>query len=142
MTTGRPDISGLLQACRRGDRRALESLFPLMSRELHAAAKRQMANQPSGHTLQTTALVHEAYLRLVEAKSAAWADRSHFVAACSQVMRRILVDHARARKARKRGGGAELSLEDAWIAAVEPDTDVVALDEALDALAQTDQRKA
>ena len=99
------DVSGLLQACRAGDRRALEDLFPLLSRELHRIAKHQMATQPAGHTLQTTALVNEAYLHLIDAKRASWLDRSHFIAACSQIMRRILVDHARSRQAAKRGGG-------------------------------------
>src|SRR5277367_5327752 len=129
------DVSALLRACRAGDRRALEDLFPLLSRELHCIARHQMAAQPPGHTLQTTALVNEAYLRLVGAKRATWLDRSHFLAACSTIMRRILVDHARARHAAKRGGGVVIAaLEDAWVASVEPDTDVAALDEALNTL--------
>jgi RNA polymerase sigma-70 factor, ECF subfamily len=137
------DVSALLRACREGDRRALEDLFPLLSRELHRIAKNQMAAQPPGHTLQTTALVNEAYLHLVDAKRASWRDRSHFFAACSQIMRRILVDHARSRQAAKRGGGVLVeSLEDAWVSSVEPDTDVVALDEALGNLAKVDPRKA
>jgi RNA polymerase sigma-70 factor (ECF subfamily) len=137
------DVSALLRACRAGDRRALEDLFPLLTRELHCIAKRQMAGQPPGHTLQTTALVNEAYLRLIEAKRASWLDRSHFFAACSQIMRRILVDHARARQAAKRGGGVLVeSLEEAWVTSVLPDTDVVALDEALNTLAKVDERKA
>jgi RNA polymerase sigma factor (TIGR02999 family) len=102
-----------------------------------------MAAQPPGHTLQATALLHEAYLRLIDAKRADWHDRSHFLAACSQIMRRILVDHARRRQAAKRGGGgANVPLEEAWVASPEPDTDLVALDEALDALAKHDSRKA
>jgi RNA polymerase sigma-70 factor (ECF subfamily) len=102
-----------------------------------------MADQPPGHTLQTTALVNEAYLHLVEAKRASWLDCSHFFAACSQIMRRILVDHARTRQAAKRGGGVLVeSLEEAWVTSVEPDTDVVALDEALCTLAKVDPRKA
>jgi RNA polymerase sigma factor (TIGR02999 family) len=137
------DVSSLLEDLRAGDRRALEALFPLLSRELHRVAQQQMAAQPAGHTLQTTALVNEAYLRLVDAKRVSWLDRSHFIAACSQVMRRILVDHARGRRTAKRGGGAPVaSLEEAWVASVEPDTDVLALDEALGTLAKVDPRKA
>jgi len=133
----------LLQSWRAGDRRALDDLVPLLNRELHRIAKRQMAAQPAGHTLQTTALVNEAYLHLIDAKRASWQDRSHFIAACSQIMRRILVDHARGRQAAKRGGGVLVaSLEEAWVTSVEPDTDVVALDEALETLAKVDLRKA
>lgn len=135
------DVTGLLQAWRDGDRRALDDLVPLLNRELHQAAKHQMAGQPAGHTLQTTALVNEAYLRLIDAKRASWLDRSHFIAACSQIMRRILVDHARGRQAAKRGGGVLItSMEEAWVTFVEPDTDVVALDEALETLAMVDAR--
>lgn len=137
------DVTGLLLAWRGGDRRALEGLAPLLERELHRIAKHYMAAQPAGHTLQTTALVNEAYLRLIDARRVSWNDRSHFLAACSQIMRRILVDHARARGAAKRGGGAIVApLEEAWVASVEPDTDVVAVDEALEALAKIDPRKA
>ena len=133
----------MLQAWSGGDRRALEDLVPLLNRELHQIAKRQMAAQPAGHTLQTTALVNEAYLRLIDAKRASWQDRSHFIAACSQIMRRILVDHARGRHAAKRGAGVLVApLEEAWVTSVEPDTDVVALDEALKTLAKVDPRKA
>ncbi len=117
--------------------------MPILSRELHRIAKRHMADQPAGHTLQTTALVNEAYLHLVDSGGACWQDRGHFIAACSQIMRHILVDYARRRNAAKRGGGVfNVSLEEAWIAAVEPHTDVVALDDALNALANVDPRKA
>jgi RNA polymerase sigma-70 factor, ECF subfamily len=137
------DVTGLLHAWRAGDPRALEDLVPLLSRELHRIAKHHMAAQPAGQTLQTTALVNEAWVHLIDAKRASWLDRSHFIAACSQIMRRILVDHARGRQAAKRGGGAPVvSLEEAWITSVEPDTDVVALDEALETLAEVDPRKA
>jgi len=102
-----------------------------------------MAAQPRGHILQTTALVNEAYLHLIDARRASWLDRSHFIAACSQIMRNILVDHARERQAVKRGGGVLVaSLEEAWVTAVEPDTDVVALDDALETLAKLDPRRA
>ena len=137
------DVTGLLQAWHGGDRRALEELVPLLNRELHQIAKRQMEAQPAGHTLQTTALVNEMYLHLLDAKSASWGDRAHFIASCSQIMRHILVDHARGRQAAKRGGGAiSVSLEEAWITSVEPHTDVVALDEALELLSKFDPRKA
>jgi RNA polymerase sigma-70 factor (ECF subfamily) len=145
MPTGQraDDITGLLQAWGAGDRRALDDLVPLVKGELQKIARRQMAAQPPGHTLQTTALVNEAYLRLIDSSRASWQDRSHFIAACAQIMRRILVDHARGRQAAKRGGGlVPESLEEAWVASVEPDTDVVALDEALDTLAKVDSRKA
>jgi len=137
------DVTALLHAWRADNTRALDLLIPLLERELHQIARRHMAAQPPGHILQTTALFHEAYLRLVDAKRADWHDRSHFLAACSQIMRRILVDDARARKAAKRGGGcAGVPVNEAWVVAPEPDTDVVALDEALDALAKHDPRKA
>ncbi|SPE35488.1 RNA polymerase, sigma-24 subunit, ECF subfamily [Candidatus Sulfopaludibacter sp. SbA6] len=137
------DVTGLLQAWRAGDRHALEDLVPLLNRELHRIAKHQMAAQPRGHILQTTALVNEAYLHLIDARRASWLDRSHFIAACSQIMRNILVDHARERQAVKRGGGVLVaSLEEAWVTAVEPDTDVVALDDALETLAKLDPRRA
>lgn len=137
------DITGLLLAWRGGDRRALEGLIPLLDKELHRIAKHYMAAQPVGHTLQTTALVNEAYLHLIDAKRANWRDRSHFLAACSAIMRRILVDHARGRQAVKRGGGARMvPLEEAWVVSPEPDEDVVALDAALRALAKIDPRKA
>jgi RNA polymerase sigma factor (TIGR02999 family) len=102
-----------------------------------------MTGQPVGHTLQTTALVNEAYLRLIDAKRVGWVDRSHFLAACSQIMRRILVDHARGCQAAKRGGGAHvMPLEEAWVVSPEPDADIVAVDDALEALAKIDPRKA
>lgn len=137
------DITGLLQAWRLGDASARELLIPLLQRELHRIASHHMAIQRPGHTLQTTALVNEAYLRLIDAKRVGWHDRSHFLAACSQIMRHILVDHARARKATKRGGGiAALPLEEACVVSPEPNTDLVALDEALDKLAKHDPRRA
>jgi RNA polymerase sigma-70 factor, ECF subfamily len=141
--SGAPDITGLLLAWSGGDRRALEGLIPLLERELHRIARHYTAAQPEGHTLQATALVNEAYLHLVDAKRVNWHDRSHFLAVCSQIMRRILVDHARARQAAKRGGGAPMAaLEEAWVASPQPETDVVALDEALTLLADVDPRRA
>ncbi len=137
----RDDVTGLLHAWRDGNRRALEFLIPLVERELHRIAKGCMAGQPAGHTLQPTALVNEAYLHLVDARSD-WQDRSHFLAACTQIMRRILVDHARAHMAAKRGGGINLAaLEERWVAS-NSDRDTVAVDEGLDSLAAVDPRKA
>ncbi len=139
----RRDVTGLLRAWQDGDPCALQSLIPLVERELHCIARACMAGQPPGHTLQPTALVNEAYLRLVDSAPADWQDRSHFLAACSKIMRRILADHARARLAAKRGGGAHVApLEAAWIASPEPDREIVAVDDGLDALAAMDPRKA
>ena len=139
----RGDVTALLQAWKGGDKGALENLIPLLERELHKIAKHYMAVQPPGHTLQTTALVNEAYLRLIGGKQASWQDRAHFLAVCSQIMRHVLVDHARARQAAKRGGGAEAApLEEAWVVSPEPDADVVAIDEALSALSKVYPRKA
>jgi RNA polymerase sigma factor (TIGR02999 family) len=101
-----------------------------------------MAGERPGHSLQATALINEAYLRLVNAKDVAWQDRAHFLAVAARVMRRILVDHARSRGYQKRGGGAaHVTLDDALVVASEPDQDFVALDEALTALAVVDLRK-
>jgi len=137
------DITGLLQAWSLGDVSARELLIPLLQKELHRIARHHMAAQSPGHTLQTTALVNEAYLRLVDAKRVGWQDRSHFLSACSQIMRHILVDHARARKTTKRGSGvATLPLEEPCVVSPEPDTDLVALDEALDGLAKHEPRRA
>ncbi len=137
------DITGLLHAWRGGDQGAFDTLIPLLERELHRIAKRCMAARPPGHTLQTTALVNEAYLRLVDGKRADCHDRSHFLAVCSQIMRHVLVDYERARQAAKRGGGVEAALlEEAWVASPEPEADIVAIDEALSALSEAYPRKA
>jgi RNA polymerase sigma factor (TIGR02999 family) len=137
------DITGLLQAWRSGDQQARDELISRLYGELHRIAKRYMAAQPPGHVLQTTALLNEACLHLIDAKRANWHDRSHFLAVCSQIMRRILVDHERARRAAKRGGGVQAAaLEGAWVVSPQPDTDIVAIDEALDALAKVYPRKA
>ena len=101
-----------------------------------------MAGERAGHSLQATALVNEAYLRLVDAKDVAWHDRAHFLAVSARVMRRILVDHARSRRAQKRGGdAAKVTLDEALVVTSEPDQDFVALDDALEALAAFDERK-
>jgi RNA polymerase sigma factor (TIGR02999 family) len=100
------DVTALLGAWSRGDRRALDQLLPLVYAELRRIAARQLRHERAGHTLQPTALVHEAYLRLIEQRDVDWEDRAHFFGAAAQVMRRVLVDHARRHTARKRGDGA------------------------------------
>jgi RNA polymerase sigma factor (TIGR02999 family) len=100
------DVTRLLRAWGAGDERALEQLMPLVYEELHRLAHRYMSSEQPGQTLQTTALVHEAYLRLVDVKRVDWQDRAHFYALCARLMRRILVDFARSRSYQKRGGGA------------------------------------
>ena len=117
-------------------------MIPLVHQELHQIAQRCMAGERPGHSLQATALVNEAYLRLVDAKAVAWQDRAHFLAVAARVMRRILVDHARARYAQKRGGPAtRVTFDEALVITNEPRDDFVALDDALDALAKFDERK-
>jgi RNA polymerase sigma factor (TIGR02999 family) len=117
-------------------------LIPLVHRELHQIARRCMAGERAGHSLQATVLVNEAYLRLVNAKDVAWHDRAHFLAVAARVMRRILVDHARGRRARKRGGPAtRVTFTEALVVTNEPREDFVALDDALKALAAFDERK-
>ena len=131
-SSGENGVSGLLQAWKAGDQDAFARLVPLVERELHKIAKRHMRDQPAGHTLQTTALLNEAYLRLLDGKRLSYEDRSHFFAVCSQIMRHVLVDHERARRAAKRGGGAEAATLDlAAVVAPEPEDDIVAIDEAL-----------
>ena len=135
-------VTELLRAWGSGDKSALEELTPLVYDELHRIARYQMSREGEGHTLQTTALIHEVYLRLVDFQGVQWQDRAHFFAVSAQLMRRILVDFARSRTQEKRGGGAiHLSLDDAPTLGTEPDPDLVALDEALKALATMDERK-
>ena len=138
-----PDtVTGLLLAWGEGDEAALERLIPLVHRELHQIARRCMAGERAGHSFQATALVNEAYLRLVDTSNVDWQDRGHFLAVAARVMRRILVDHARARMSQKRGGrGATVSLDDALLVTDDPRHDFVALDDALEALAAFDGRK-
>jgi len=117
-------------------------LIPLVHRELHQIARRCMAGERAGHSLQATALLNEAYLRLINAKDVAWQDRAHFLAVAARAMRRILVDHSRSRHYQKRGGDAvRVTLDEALVVAREPDRDFVAIDEALAALATVDARK-
>jgi RNA polymerase sigma factor (TIGR02999 family) len=135
-------VTGLLLKWRQGDEGALERLIPLVHHELHRIARRCMAGERVGHSLQATALVNEAYVRLVEGAGVEWHDRTHFLAVSARVMRRILVDHARARLYQKRGGNAaRVTFDEALVVAQEPGPDFVALDEALDALAKVDERK-
>jgi RNA polymerase sigma factor (TIGR02999 family) len=136
------EVTQLLQAWSGGEESAFEKLVPLVYSELHRLARRYMAREQPGHTLQVTALVNEAYLRLVDSPQANWQNRAHFFAVCAQVMRRILVDRARSRRARKRGLGIPaLELDEALVVAQGRSTDLVALDDALKDLAALDQRK-
>ena len=136
------DVTQLLQAWSAGEPGALEKLTPLVYRELHGLAKRYMAQERSGHTLQTTALVNEAYLRLVGSSQVSWQDRTHFFAVSAQVMRHILVDFARSRRHQRRGGGEErVSLEEGVVVSRQQSGAVVAVDEALKALEAVDRRK-
>jgi RNA polymerase sigma factor (TIGR02999 family) len=135
------DVTGLLLAWRAGDATALDRLFPLVYDELHRIAHRQLGREPAGHTLATTALVHEAYLKLVDQNRAQWNERSQFFAIAARAMRRILVDYARQHLAGKRGGGKERVDLDAEILSLDQRADVlVAVDEALDRLREVDER--
>jgi RNA polymerase sigma factor (TIGR02999 family) len=136
------EITRLLQAWGEGDKSALERLVPLVYEELHRLAHHYMAHERPGHTLQTSALLNEAYLRLVDSAKPSWQNRAHFFAVSAQAMRRILVDWARSRRALKRGGEAfPLELEEALVVADAPGADFVALDDALKGLAALDPRK-
>src|SRR5580704_7118812 len=136
------EVTQLLQAWSGGEQDALERLTPMVYSELHRMAKRYMAQEKRGHTLQATALINEAYLRLVDSTQADWQSRVHFFAVCSQVMRRILVDWSRSRQALKRGGEIRpLQLEEALVTVQQSGPDLVALDDALTALAAVDPRK-
>jgi RNA polymerase sigma-70 factor, ECF subfamily len=135
-------ITQLLQAWGHGDQQALEQLTPLVYKEMHRLAERYMADERPGHTLQTTALVNEAYLRLVDVRGVSWQNRAHFFAICARTMRRILIDFARSKQYQKRGGDAvAVTIEDALEAADQPAVDLVALDDALNDLAKLDARK-
>jgi RNA polymerase sigma factor (TIGR02999 family) len=136
-------ITRLLVAWQAGDRRALDALIPVVHDELRRLAHRSMKRERAGHLLQTTALVNEAYLSLVDARGIKWRDRAHFFAICAKLMREILVHYARARGARKRGGGLrQISLDESALYAPAPEADLLDLDDALTALASFDERKA
>jgi RNA polymerase sigma factor (TIGR02999 family) len=136
------DITALLVAWGRGEEAALQQLIPLVHRELHQIARRCLKGERPGHTLQPTALVNEAYLRLVDVRRVSWKNRTHFLAMSARLMRRVLVDFARSRHYQKRGGGAvKVSLDEAHGVSTGPGQDLVALDEALATLSAIDERK-
>jgi RNA polymerase sigma factor (TIGR02999 family) len=135
------DVSALLRAWTEGDRSALDRLTPIVYEELRRLARYYLRGERPGHTLQTTALVNEAYLRLVDYKRMQWQDRAHFFAVSAQVMRRILVDHARRHNLKRGGGVQHVSLDEALLVGGARSADLVALDEALLALARLDARK-
>jgi RNA polymerase sigma factor (TIGR02999 family) len=143
MPVGRTEITGLLKAWGDGDRAALELLTAKVYDELRRIAHRYMGNERAGNTLQTTALVNEVYLRLVDVKNVSWEHRNQFFAISAQMMRRILVDSARARGTDKRGGDAiRVSVDEAAVLSPEPDASMVALDDSLEALARIAPRQA
>jgi RNA polymerase sigma factor (TIGR02999 family) len=135
-------VTRLLRAWSDGDQEALEQLIPLVYQQLHRLAKLYMARERPGHTLQTTALINEAYLRLIDSSQVHWQNRAHFCAVSAQLMRRILVDFAHSRHCAKRGGEARsVSLDEAAEVSQERGADLLALDDALKALASMDPRK-
>ena len=137
------DVTQLLIAWSDGDQAARERLMSVVYEELHRLARRYMRNESPGHTLQTSALVHEAFIRLVDQRNVHWQNRSHFFGIAAQMMRRVLVDYARSRNFAKRGGGAvKLSLEEGLIVSDERSAEVVAVHEALEGLAKIDPRQA
>jgi RNA polymerase sigma factor (TIGR02999 family) len=136
-----PDITGLLLAWSDGDREALERLTPLVYRELKKLAESYLRRERPGHTLQPTALAHEAYLRLIDQQNVRWQNRAHFFGIAAQAMRRILVDHARARLAEKRGSGMAVSLDEAIDVSDQRADQLLALDEALKTLAGLDPQQ-
>src|SRR6202049_4489384 len=135
------DISKLLRAWSDGDQSALNGLTPIVYEELRRLAHHYMERERPGHTLQTTALVNEAYMRLVDYKRMQWQDRAHFFAVAAQVMRRILVDHARRHNLKRGGGVQHVSLEETVMVGGDRAADLVALDDAMEALARINQRK-
>jgi RNA polymerase sigma factor (TIGR02999 family) len=134
-------VTELLHAWKNGDDDALRALMPLVYKELRRLAHYHLRSERSGHTLQSTALVHEAYLRLLEGGPVALQNRAHFVAVASRLMRQILVDYARSRQANKRDGGCRITLADLPALTVNGDAELLALDHALDELARIDQRQ-
>lgn len=143
MSAPGPDLTGLLRDWQSGDEAALAALVPMISETLSRLAHRYISRERAGHTLQTTALVNEAYARLIEDSPAEWRDRTHFFAASARIMRNILVDHARQNASAKRGGGREkLSLDAVADLAPERAAELVALDDALSALGKSHPRAA
>ena len=141
-STSAGDVSTLLQAWSGGDRKALDRLTPIVYHELHRLARRYMRGERSGHSLQATALVNEAYLRLVDYKRMHWQNRAHFFAVSAQLMRRILVDRARRHNLKRGAGYEQLALDDTAALNEPAGEDLMALDDALTALAQFEPRKA
>jgi RNA polymerase sigma factor (TIGR02999 family) len=143
MATPTPSVTNLLQAWGGGDSAALDRLVPIVYDELHRQADHLLRRESPGHTLQTTALVHEAYLRLVDQRQAHWQNRAQFFGIAAQLMRRILVDHFRRHRAAKRGGAAaQVTLDESAMETPGQDVDILALDEALTRLADLDQQAA
>jgi RNA polymerase sigma factor (TIGR02999 family) len=139
----RDNVSQVLEDMKKGDNRAADKLLPLVYDEFRALARHYLAQERANHTLQPTALVHEAYMKLVDQTRVDWQGRSHFFAVAAQAMRRILVDHARSRQRDKRGGGrARVILDDDVALSPQKDEDVLALDESLQRLAKLDPRQA
>lgn len=142
MLSSQSNVTDLLLAWSRGEDVALEKLVPLVYRELRRRAHRYMTGERPGHTLQTTALIHETYLRLVDCRRVNWQNRAQFLGLCSRLMRRILVDFARRRRYLKRGGGARrISLDEALAVSAARSEELLAVDEVLKALAAVDYRK-
>jgi RNA polymerase sigma factor (TIGR02999 family) len=140
--SGSPEVTQLLLAWSEGDQTAFDRLVPLVYAELHRLAKRYMRDERPEHTLQATALIHEAYVRLIDAKRVRWEGRGHFFGVAARLMRQILVDFARERGYQKRGGAVRsVSLDEALVVSGKQDESLVALDEALNALAEIDGRK-
>jgi RNA polymerase sigma-70 factor, ECF subfamily len=136
------DITQLLREWRQGKKEALDELMPVVYEELRRQAHRYLQHEQKGHSLQTTALINEAYLRLLDCSKVSWQCRAHFFAITAQMMRRILVDYARSRSCRKRGGGLEkITLDQDRISPIGCDPDLIALDDALNTLATRDERK-
>ena len=136
------EVTQLLADWGKGDRSALDKLYPLVHSELRRIAQRQMSQERPGHTLQATALVNEAYLKLAGQQGFDWQNRAHFFAVCAQVMRHILIDHARAHAREKRGGGAiQVSLNDALVVAADQAAHFIAMDDALRVLERLDPQK-
>ncbi len=137
------DVTRILKAIEQGDAKAADQLLPLVYEELRRLAAQKMSQEPPGQTLQATALVHEAYIRLVGAEAHNWGSRGHFFAAAADAMRRILIDNARRKQRLKHGGDRQrIALDDVDLAIEEPATDIIALDEALAKLAEEDPVKA
>ena len=142
MDQRQPEITRILRAWSGGDREAVDDLMPLVYDELHKVASQYLRKQRSDHTLQPTALVNEAYLKLIDISTVSWQDRAHFFAVASRTMRHVLVDHARGRNRDKRGGGAQkLSLDDAVAFANSREVDLLSLDEAMSDLATIDDQQ-